>query len=69
MDKAFDLLLCFAFSLVLGGTWGGGLYFFDPLLGVLIGFLLFLLCMLVLTNALRGHKKPEIKHNRRFNDA
>lgn len=69
MDKLFDLMLCVGFSLVFGLSWGGAIYWYDPVLGLSVGISLFLLCMLILVNLLGRYEEPDTQQNRRFNDA
>lgn len=69
MDKAFDALMCLMFSLVLGLTWGGLVYWYAPVLGVSVGITMFSLCMLILVNMLRQYDETASEQNRRFNDA
>ena len=58
---------CFVLAGIMGGTWGGLLFWFNEVLGFIVGFSLFALTFLVLLRI--DNEEEELpQHNRRFND-
>ena len=73
MSKLEYLWWCFVIAAVLGGTWGGLLYWFNEMLGISVGISLFLFCMVILINIDKNaqvvDEEEELKKfKRRFND-
>lgn len=72
MNKAYFLMMCALVALVLGVPWGAFIYWFHPGAGLLVGILLFSVCLMALINLgnefEREDKEEEEQHNRRFND-
>ena len=73
MNKLEYLWWCFVIAAVLGGTWGGLLYWFNEMLGISVGISLFLFCMVILINIDKNaqvvDEEEELKKfKRRFND-
>jgi hypothetical protein len=68
MGKTEYLWWCFVVSAILGGSWGGLLYWFNEIAGISIGFGLFLFAFVVLVNMDSEEEEELPQHNRRFND-
>ncbi len=58
---------CFVCAAVLGGTWGGFLFWFNETLGLVVGTSLCLFSWVLLLN-MDNEQEEEPQHNRRFND-
>ena len=71
MTKAYFLMMCALFAMVLGVPWGAFIYWFHPAAGLAIGISLFFFCLLALVNLGKEFdrkEEQEAQHNRRFND-
>jgi membrane protein implicated in regulation of membrane protease activity len=74
MSKAYFLMMCALFALLMGVPWGAFVYWFHPAAGLWIGVVLFLFTLIALINLGREfdrelEEKEKALHNRRFNDA
>jgi membrane protein implicated in regulation of membrane protease activity len=78
MSKAYFLMMCALFALVMGVPWGAFIYWFHPAAGLWVGVTLFFGSLLALVNLGREFdKETDLEeqeaesdmHNRRFNDA
>jgi hypothetical protein len=71
MTKAYFLMMCALFALILGVPWGAFIYWFHPAAGLIVGISLFVLCLMALVNLgneFDRKEEKEAQHNRRFND-
>lgn len=73
MTKAYFLMMCALFALVMGVPWGAFIYWFNPAAGLWTGGVLFLLTLVALVNLGREfdrelEEEEAALHNRRFND-
>jgi hypothetical protein len=59
---------CFVLAAVLGGTWGGLIYWFHEGAGLSIGLSLFFFCYVILVNTYDIEEEDLPQQNRRFND-
>ena len=55
-------------SVVLGGSWGGFIYWFHETAGLSIGLALFFFCFVILMNTYNIEEEDLPQSNRRFNE-
>lgn len=70
MSKLEYLWWCFVLAVLMGGTWGGLIYWFHENAGISIGLGFFFFTMVILVNMdSEADEEEELpQHNRRFND-
>lgn len=68
MSKLEFHFWCVVLSFILGGCWGGLIFWFHSGAGVSIGLSLFLFTYVVLVNIGKHDEEELPQHNRRFND-
>lgn len=70
MSKLEYAWWCLVLASVLGGSWGGFIYWFNGAAGLSIGLALFFFCFVILMNTydLEDEEEETPQHNRWFND-